>query len=181
MTVEEFFAWQLAQEDRYELVDGFPVKMMTGASNFHDVIAVNILVALHPQLRGGPCWVATPDTAIRTKIRSLRRADVTVTCSPPRPDAYEAGDPRLIAEVLSPSNTGIPWQRKLDEYWRLQGLTYLLLIDSLAVRATLYTRTDTGWEPTDADDRDAVLEMPAIKCRLAIRDAYDGLSFEAQG
>ena len=181
MTVEEFFTWQLGQEDRYELVDGFPVKMMTGASNFHDVIAVNILVALHPQLRGGPCWLATPDTAIRTRIRSLRRADVTVTCSPPRPEAYEAGNPRLIVEVLSKSNASIHWQPKLDEYWRLQGLTYLLLIDSLGVRATLYTRTETGWESTDADDRESVLDMPAINCRLAMRDAYEGLSFEAQG
>ena len=178
MTVEEFFEWQRAQEDRFELVDGYPVKMMTGASNFHDVILMNIAASLHGQLRGGPCWVATPDTAIRTKIRSLRRADVTVTCNPPRPDSYEAREPRLIVEVLSKSNTGRPWQRKLDEYWRLQGLAYVLLIDSLTVGATLYTRTDSGWDPTDADDRDAVLEMPAIKCRLAMRDAYEGLSFD---
>ena len=39
MSVEEFLVWQLAQEDRYELVEGIPVKMMAGASNFHDVIA----------------------------------------------------------------------------------------------------------------------------------------------
>lgn len=28
MSVEDFFAWQESQEERYELVDGFPVKMM---------------------------------------------------------------------------------------------------------------------------------------------------------
>ena len=105
MTVEQFFQWQLAKVDRYELVDGFPVKMMTGASNFHDVILMNIAASLHGQLRGGPCWVASPDTATRTGIRGIRRPDVTVTGSPPRPDAYEAGDPRLVVEVLSPSTS----------------------------------------------------------------------------
>jgi hypothetical protein len=42
MTPEEFFRWQLEQEERYELVDGFPVRMETGASERHDRIVVNI-------------------------------------------------------------------------------------------------------------------------------------------
>lgn len=178
MTVEQFLRWQLSQEDRFELVDGFPVKMMTGASNFHDRITTNIIMVLGNQLRGGPCWVASPDTATRTRIRGLRRPDATVTCSPPRPDTYEADDPRLIVEVLSPSNAGIAWQRKLDEYWRLQGLKYVLLIDSTTVRANLYTRTAAEWVVTEADDHEAVFDMPDIGCKLAMRDAYEGLSFD---
>ncbi len=34
-TVEEFFAWQETQPERYELVDGFPIRMMAGAKNVH--------------------------------------------------------------------------------------------------------------------------------------------------
>jgi Uma2 family endonuclease len=34
-TVEEFFAWQERQPERYELVDGFPIRMMAGAKNVH--------------------------------------------------------------------------------------------------------------------------------------------------
>ena len=113
MTVEEFFQWQLAQEDRYELVDGFPVKMMPGVSNFHDVIATNIIAALRPQLRGGPCWIATPDTATRTRIRGIRRSDVTV--------AGDAGDLRgfefqvggqLIARCATPGWILLPKHRR---------------------------------------------------------------------
>ncbi len=45
MTVEEFFAWQTDQEERYELVDGVPIPLraMTGASNRHDVLVVNVI------------------------------------------------------------------------------------------------------------------------------------------
>ena len=177
MTVEEFYLWQLGQEDRFELVDGIPVKMMTGASNFHDVILVNIVVPLGTQLRGSQCRATTPDTAVRTNIRSTRRPDVTVTCGEPRPDRYDAEAPRLVVEVLSPSNEGIAWQRKLDEYRRLDGLAYILLVESRSLSATLYTRSATGWEPTDFDHPDELIELPEISCRLGMRDIYDGLTF----
>jgi Uma2 family endonuclease len=35
MTIEEFLAWQMDQEDRYELVDGQPVAI-AGAKLRHD-------------------------------------------------------------------------------------------------------------------------------------------------
>ena len=178
MTAEEFFVWQSRQDERYELVEGAPVKMMAGASKFHDRITSNIIITLGPQLRGGSCWVATPDTATRTKINSLRRPDVTVTRTAPLLDSYGASDPKLIVEVLSPSNKGLTWQRKLDEYFRLKGLANLLLIDSEKVAATLYTRTAAEWGPTDADDLEQVFDMPAIGCRLAMRAVYEGLKFE---
>jgi Uma2 family endonuclease len=109
MTPEEFFQWQLGQEDRYELVDGFPVKMMTGASERHDRIVVNIIAGLHAQLRGTRCRPVTDDVAVRTRINSLRRPDITVTCGEARDDSYEAQEPKMIVEVLSPSNAGVAW------------------------------------------------------------------------
>lgn len=86
---------------------------------------------------------------------------------------------RLIVEALSPSNKGLAWQRKVDAYFRLQGVAHLLLIDSEEVQATLHTRTAAEWEPTDADDLEQVLETPAIGCRLAVRDVFEGWKFEA--
>ena len=179
MTVEEFFQWQEGQEDRYELVDGWPLKMMSGASNFHDVIVVNLIIALGNQLRGTPCRATTPDSSVRTRIKSIRRPDVTVTCEPPLPNTYEARDPRLVVEVLSSSNVGVTWQRKLEEYRKLQGLVYILLIDSRTVDATLYTRTGTDWEPVDFSSLEAVIELPEISCRLTMREIYEGLQLEA--
>ena len=82
MTADEFFAWGEAQEDRHELVDGFRVKTMSRASNFHDAIAIDIIGELRNQLRGGRCRPMTADTAVRTRIRSFRRLDVTVMRGP---------------------------------------------------------------------------------------------------
>ena len=178
MSVDEFLIWQLDQEVRYELVEGHPVKMQTGASNYHDVITVNVILALGNQLRGKPCRVATADTAIRTRIRSARRGDVVVTCEPPRRDSYEATAPRLIVEVLSRSNTGVRWQRKLEEYRRREGLQYILLIDSRRIEATLLTRSGETWEPTDYNDLADTTDLPEIGCKLPMADIYGGLTFD---
>ena len=63
MTVEEFLEWNLSQDQRYELVDGVPVPLraMAGAKAEHDTIVVNLIAALHSQLRGSPCKPRTAD------------------------------------------------------------------------------------------------------------------------
>jgi Uma2 family endonuclease len=186
MTADDFLLWCLRQEDRFELVDGVPVRiveeidtpdgprMMTGASDVHDRIVVNVIIALGNQLRGTPCRPATADLAVRTKIRSVRRPDVTVTCDPPLGNRYEVS-PKLIVEVLSPSNRGVPWQRKLDEYWRLDAARYVLLVESQEPRAVLYTRSGPAWDSVDAETLADVFELPGIGCRLAMADIYEGL------
>jgi Uma2 family endonuclease len=84
MTPEEFYQWQLDQDERYELVEGVPapLRAMTGASNVHHAILVNCIGQLYAHLRGKPCRVASADTALRTSIRTSRRPDVTVDCAP---------------------------------------------------------------------------------------------------
>ena len=181
LSVEEFHDWQRDQDERYELVEGVPVPMrdpltgMTGASSQHDRITSNVLISLGNQLRGSPCWPATADLAIRTRIRSLRRADVLVTCDRPRPDVYEAAEPRMVVEVLSPSNKGLPWQRKIEEYRAHGKLVNLLLIDSEAPLATLIARDGSGWLASDFDGAEAVIELPALECRLAMTDVCQGV------
>ncbi len=177
----EFLRWCLDQEDRHELVDGIPVKMMSGASEAHDRVVTNIIIALGNQLRGTRCRPATADVAVNTRMRGYRRPDVTVTCGEPRADSYAAQEPRMIVEVLSPSNVGVAWQRKLEEYRRLDGLAYLLLVDSGLVAATLYVRTGRDWDPIDADGPESAFDLPAIGCRLGIAEIYDGLSLPSIG
>jgi Uma2 family endonuclease len=173
MDVEEFLRWQLAQETRYELVEGVPVEMMAGASNLHDTIVTNIIALLRFQLRGSGCFVRTGDTALRTKIRSVRRADVIVNCKPPQADVYEAQEPRLVVEVLSPSNAGTKWEAKLAEYRRHQKLDYVLLVDGKTLGAMLYVNGADGWDYVVAEQPDDVLELPKLSCRLKMSDIYD--------
>jgi Uma2 family endonuclease len=182
MTVEEFYAWQLDQEERYELVDGIPVPLrgMTGASNAHDAIVVNLIISLGNQLRGGPCRVASADTAVRTAIRRLRRPDVTVECAPVDPASYEARAPKLLVEVLSPSTRRIDQVRKPEEYKRLPTVAAILFVEPAQPQALLLSRQADGtWLDTPFQGLDAVIPLPEIEASLALRDVYEGVPLEA--
>ena len=178
MTPEEFFVWQLDQDERYELVDGVPVPLraMTGASDAHDVIVVNCIGELHRRLRGKPCRVASADTALRTSIRSARRPDVTVDCAPPRGDSYEAHRPTVIVEVLSPSTRKIDRFTKLEEYRRHPSVRHILLVDPDTISAKIYSRADEGaWSDVDLIGGEAIMELTAIEVAMPLGALYERL------
>jgi Uma2 family endonuclease len=180
MTPEEFFAWQLDQEERYELVDGVPVPLrgMTGASNAHDAVAVNIIISLGNQLRRGPCRVATADTAVRTSIRGIRRPDVTVECAPIDPKSYEAHAPKLVVEVLSPSTRQMDRIRKVEEYKRLPTLTAIMLVEPGVANVLVLRRDGAEWRDEAYAGADSVVPLPEIGASLTLRDVYEGVPLE---
>jgi len=182
MTPEEFYEWQLDQDERYELVDGVPVPLraMTGASNVHDAILVNCIGQLYAHLRGKPCRVASADTALRTSIRTSRRPDVTVDCAPLDGRSYEAQRPTVVIEVLSPSTRKIDRFTKLEEYRRHPSLRHILLIDPDTVAAKLYSRPDEGaWSDVDLIGRDAVVDLSAIEVALPLAALYERIDLPA--
>lgn len=179
MTVEEFLDWQRGQQELFELVDGMPAlyrgaEMMAGGSALHDRIITNIIIALGNQLGDGPCRPATADLGLRTRIKSLRRADVLVTCEPPRDDTYEATEPRMVVEVLSPSNVGVAWERKLNEYRHHAQLDYILLVDARVMDVKLYTRTTTGWDDADFAGESDAIRLSVLGCTLPLAAIYRG-------
>ncbi len=178
MTVEEFYIWQLDQDERYELVDGVPVphRAMTGASNEHDTILVNCIGELHPRLRGKPCRVVTADTALRTSIRTTRRPDVMIECAPPQPKTYEAHKPTVVIEVLSPSTRKFDLLTKLDEYRRMPTLRHILLVEPDSIAALHYRRDEGGeWGATELRGREATIAFDAIAVALPLGALYDRL------
>ena len=128
-TVEEFLAWQKDQPVRYEFVGGFPVRLMAGATNVHDDIVVNLIAELKAQLRGGGCRPFTGDGGIETLPGQIRRPDAGVDCGRRDPNAMLAAEPRMVAEVLSPSTRDFDTFEKLEEYKAVASLAYLLVVE----------------------------------------------------
>ena len=135
MSLDAFFAWQERQDERYELVGGQPLRMMAGAANAHDRIALNLLFQLINQLRGTPFRPFTGDSAVETHPGQIRRPDAGVDCGRFVPHAYKASEPCMVAEILSPSTRDFDTYAKVDEYKSVAGLDYVLLIEPTAPEA----------------------------------------------
>ena len=178
MTVEEFLQWSLSQEERHELVDGVPVPLraMAGAKAEHDVIVVNLIAELRNQLRGTPCGPRTADTAVRTKIRNVRRPDVTIECAPVERGALEALNPVAVFEVLSPTTRKIDRSVKLQEYRRHPSLRVIVHLDPDLMDVIVYARDTAGdWNDLRLDQPDECIVVPDTLVSIRLADVYDGV------
>jgi len=182
MSAEEFFAWQEKQERLHELVDGIPVlplKMMTGASQRHDRVVVNIIRSLGNQLRGGPCRPTTDDLAVRIPVGNIRRPDITVECGQPKDRDMVVHEPRVIIEVLSPSTMSFDRFKKVLEYQTVQTLTHILLVDTEVPRVDVLSRAgNESWVSMRYEGLDAKIDLPTIKASLDLAEVFEGIDFD---
>jgi len=180
-TIEEFFAWQERQPERYELVDGFPMRMMAGAKNVHDDIVVNVLAELRNQLRGGGCRPFTSDGSIETKPGQIRRPDIGVDCGRRDPNATKATSPRVVVEVLSPTTRDFDTIGKLEEYKLVDSLERIVVIEPNAPEIIIWVRgADRSWRKGSHRGLDQEIDMPEIGVTLSLAEIYDGVEFPAR-
>jgi Uma2 family endonuclease len=184
MTADEFLIWNLSQDQRYELVDGVPVPLraplfgMSGASAFHDEIVVNIIAALREKLRAAGCSPRTPDTAVRTAIKRVRRPDVTIECAPPTAGSYEARNPVAVFEVLSPSTRKTDLLVKHGEYTRHPTIRMIVSIDPDVVDVVVSTRTDEGaWSDVRLETLADHFVIATTGVPLSLTEIYAGLPY----
>lgn len=178
MPVDAFLAWAETQSERYELVGGVPVRMMAGARNVHDDIVVNLLTLLRAQLRGSGCRPFTGDGAVETLPGQIRRPDVGVDCGARDPNALMAAEPRLVAEILSPTTRDFDAFAKLAEYKIVGSLADILLVEPNAPEIRSWTRDESGaWQETRVTGLNGVLDLAAFSLNLPLAEIYDGIAF----
>jgi Uma2 family endonuclease len=173
MSAAAFLDWALAQEGRFELVDGRVVRMMTGAKQSHNVVTINLAAALLPQTRRGGCRTTANDTAVRTGPSGIRYPDVVVDCGPKERDALEASRPVLVVEVASPGTTAIDATDKLDEYRAHSDIRLILFVDPDVVAVKLYRRDGHGqWQAETYEALEDVVPLPEIGATLPLGEIY---------
>lgn len=178
MTVEEFLEWNLLRDERYELVDDIPVPLrgMTGARAEHDTIVVNLIAELRNQLKGSPCRPRTAETAVRTKIRSVRRPDVTIGCAPIEPGSLEARNPVAGFEVLSPTTRQLDRSEELQEYINHPSMQTIVHIDPIIMDVMDYFRDERGnREAVRLGERDEIIGVQGLPVSLSLATIYDGV------
>lgn len=181
MSVAEFFAWQERQGERYELVDGFPLRMMAGAKNVHDDIAVNLLVFLGDRLRGSGCRPFTGDGSVEIDPGQIRRPDAGVDCGRRDPNGYTAAEPRMVAEVLSPSTRDLDSSEKVEEYKRVATLTDILLVEPNAPEVIQWSRGEDGtWRRDRIEGLDAEVTLAGLPIAIPLSALYEGVEFPAR-
>ena len=177
-SAQEFFAWQERQQDRYELVDGQPLRRIAGCGNVHNDVVINVVIALGNRLADSPCRLFNGDCSAETKPGQIRRPVIGVECGPRKAEALKAEHPRLVAEVLSPTTRDFDTFAKVEEYKLIEGLRRILLIDPNRPHLTMWARDgDGGWSRTEAEGLDATIDCPEIGAVLPLAEVYRRIDF----
>lgn len=172
LTVEEYLRLEETARVKSEYVDGH-VRAMAGASDEHNGIAVNLVLALGPAARARGCRVYASDMKLRTSAGRFYYPDVMVVCEP-EGDRFYKTRPCLVFEVLSPSTEKEDRIEKLAAYLKLEALELYVLVDQDSRRIETYTREGDRWVYRVLEGG-GELELPCLGGRLGLDEVYAGL------
>jgi Uma2 family endonuclease len=174
MTIAEFLAWQVAQDQLYELVDGQPVAMAESKLR-HARVSGNAFTEIRRQLRaiGSPCDAFTSDIGIRTLPGRIRRPEVSVL-RPFDEEAMTSDSLRLVVEVLSESTERVDRLVKLDEYKLIETMDYIVIADPTRVEVGCWSRdAQRAWRTETFRETQSVIQMPALGLAISLATFYE--------
>lgn len=178
-TRESYLAFDRASDEKHEFIDG-NVCAMTGASENHNLINVNITIALGIQFRGRPCKLYANDMRVRLPSHNYVYPDIAVVCGEAQLEDEHLDtllNPTVIIEVLSPSTESYDRGKKFEHYRALESLQEYLLVSQEQAHIERYIRQEDGWLLTEAKGMEASIELSSIGCALTLADVYDKVTF----
>ena len=172
MTVDEYLLWAPAQDGRWELIDGRPVKM---PSETFDHIDVKFYVCLALKeivtASGLELHVLTDGATVRIDPTNANGPDALVSAGPKRPgSSLELSDPLIVVEVISPTSGARDKNRKRQDYFSRPSVAHYLVIEPDARTVLHFNRANRqgdGLLLTEADTADLSppgLKLPVRRC-----------------
>ena len=174
-TPEEYLVSERKATLKSEYING-EILAMSGASNAHNLITLDIGTELNIQLRERECLVYTNDMRVRTSpMGSYFYPDVVVVCGEPHfeDNVFDTLlNPILVIEVLSPSTEVYDKGEKFRHYQELTSLREYVLVSQDRVRVEQYRLAKTQWVQTEFRAPEDMLPLVSIGCELPLQDIY---------
>ena len=185
LTEEEYLALERESEIKHEYIDG-EIYAMTGGSEPHILIGVNLTRELSNRLRKSGCITYNSEMRVRiTPTRNYTYPDVTVVCGERELVEDETIatllNPTIIIEVLSPSTEAYDRGKKFQEYRKLDSLKEYVLVAQDEARIERFTRNaDNTWVLSTVEGVDAHFRFSSIDVELVLEDVFEGVEFEGK-
>lgn len=179
-TEDEYLAWEEDALYKSEYVDG-QIRAMSGGTDDHGTIAVNIASELRVALRGRGCRVMSSDVKVRVPKGSFRYPDVSVVCGPSHYHGKGRSvitNPVLVVEVLSGSTEATDRGAKLLEYQGIDSLMAYLIVSQKTPLVEQFARGEGAhWDYQAVEGLEGSLTIPALGVTLALAEVYDQIEF----
>ena len=179
LAIEDFIAWENAQETKNEFYRG-EVFAMTGGRRVHGLVVGNLFAALKQHVKGTPCRTFSESMKIQLGRDAIFCADVFVTCD--KTDLVTDmifRHPTVVVEVLSPSTQAFDRSVKFAAYRQITELREYLLVDPDTRQVEVFRRNAAGNFELFDQTGTAELVLDSIGLRLAMAEVFDGIEASA--
>lgn len=179
VSVEDYLAGELVSPIKHEYLGGV-VYAMTGATNGHNTVATNALIALGSRLRGKKCWAFNSDTKVRIEFPTHTKfyyPDAMVICRPNPPEDSFHDEPVVIVEVLSRKTRRIDDGEKKEAYLTIPSLAAYLLVEQDQPKVVVYRRTTNGFNAEVYEGLEAVIPLHEAEIDLPLAELYERVEF----
>jgi len=151
-TYKDYKDWELKPGERYEIIDGVAYAM-SAPNTEHQLIASTLNAELYNFFKGKKCKAIPAPFDVRLFYKkdesdnTVVQPDLVVVCDPAKLGKEGCrGAPDLVIEILSPSNSAIEMNRKLNIY-RKAGVPEVWIIDPEEKQVDVYHLVDNRYVP----------------------------------
>jgi len=182
ITSQEYLAFERQATEKHEFVDGI-IYAMSGASEEHNLIAVNMVAELHLAFKKRHCKVYSSDMRVKVNKSDYVYPDVVAVCGDAQfeDNTFDTlSNPTVIIEILSDSTERYDKGRKAELYRALPTVQDYVLISQTHCYIEHYQRqTATQWLFTTISQMDEKLILSSVNATIAVQDIYDKVSLTA--
>ncbi len=176
ITVDEYLESELQAEVKHEYL-GATVYSRAGASEAHNVIAMNLYAALGTQLRGKPCQPFGSDMKLRINLFGdfdFYYPDAMIACD--STDGVGHGwreRPTVLFEIISEETRRIDQREKRLAYLQIASLEAYIRIEQARAEVLAEVRAGAAWKTTRLSGPDAKLELTTLGIDLPLAELYE--------
>jgi Uma2 family endonuclease len=190
-TVEEYLEFERASLEKHEYYQGEIFLMqghgealaMSGAARRHNIISINLTVALANKLKGKPCQPYGADMRMNIPKNSLYTyPDISVYCSQSKDipeDEDTAINPTVIIEILSPSTENYDRGEKFKLYREIPTLKEYILIETKSIGIEAFRLNEKNhWELEEFRTLETELSFESLGIKIPVSEIYHRIRFE---
>jgi len=171
---EEYLQGELISEIKHQLIDG-QAYAMAGASENHNLLALNIASELKINLKGSPCRTFISDMKLRV-ADDFFYPDVMVICNEDSVDPFYKTAPTLIIEVLSKTTRKFDQTTKRLRCQNIPSLQEYVLIEQDKGEIQLFSRAH-NWQSFYYYLGDRI-NFASLGISIAVEDIYERVDNE---
>lgn len=178
ITEEMYLEQERSSTTKHEYYDG-NIYLMAGASEQHNLIALNIAATLHALLRGKGCRTYPSDMRLKVIKTGLNTyPDFTIVCGqsqftdPIKRDTLI--NPIVIIEILSPSTERYDRGMKFQHYRTIPSFQEYILVSQDKYHIERFIRQENNeWVLSEAVGLEAVMPIASVQGALTLQDVYE--------